>query len=163
MNSTTRIRNIWYMEPGPAQAEIVYFVLYRLAQFPSEITVMIWIKHTGYTAENTFEIEIWKFWQEINIRTPEEGKLRIHFSIWSYCVEPERTKFKQCWRITCLRSKRRSLRKRVFCVHLLAQCPYTICVIFSDVYLFFTILASSNVEIFFEHDYIIDTRRRRII
>ena len=38
--STTRIGNIWYMEPGPAQAEIVYAVLYTLALFPSEITVM---------------------------------------------------------------------------------------------------------------------------
>ena len=38
--SKTRIGNIWYMEPGPAQAEIVYFVLYRLAQSPSEITVI---------------------------------------------------------------------------------------------------------------------------
>ena len=30
-----------YMEPWPAQAEIVYFVLYRLAQFPNEIYVAI--------------------------------------------------------------------------------------------------------------------------
>ena len=27
------------MEPGPAQAEIVYVVMYRLGQIPSEITV----------------------------------------------------------------------------------------------------------------------------
>ena len=27
------------MEPGSAQAEIVYFVLFKLDQFPSEITV----------------------------------------------------------------------------------------------------------------------------
>ena len=31
------------MEPGPAQAEIVYVVLYRLALFPSEITVTVLI------------------------------------------------------------------------------------------------------------------------
>ena len=37
--STTRIGNIWYKEPEPAQAEFVYAVLYRLALFPSEITV----------------------------------------------------------------------------------------------------------------------------
>ena len=37
--STTRIGNIWYMEPGPAHAEILYVVLYRLALFSSEITV----------------------------------------------------------------------------------------------------------------------------
>ena len=37
--STTRIGDISYMEPGPAQAEIVYVVLYRLALFPREITV----------------------------------------------------------------------------------------------------------------------------
>ena len=35
----TRIGSIWYMEPGPAQAEIVYFVMYRLGQIPSQITV----------------------------------------------------------------------------------------------------------------------------
>ena len=34
----TKIGNIWYMENGPAQAEIVYFALYKLAQFPGEIT-----------------------------------------------------------------------------------------------------------------------------
>ena len=39
--STTRIGNIWYMEPEPAQAEFVYAVLYRLALLPSEITVGI--------------------------------------------------------------------------------------------------------------------------
>ena len=39
--STTRIGNNWYMDSGPAQAEIVYAVLYRLALFPSEITVTI--------------------------------------------------------------------------------------------------------------------------
>ena len=37
--STTRIGNIWYMEPEPAQAEFVYAILYRLALFLSEITV----------------------------------------------------------------------------------------------------------------------------
>ena len=40
--STTRIGYyIWYMEPGPAQADFVYVVLYRLALFPSEITVTL--------------------------------------------------------------------------------------------------------------------------
>ena len=39
--STTRIGNIWYMEPEPAQAEFVYAVLYRLALFLSEITVVL--------------------------------------------------------------------------------------------------------------------------
>ena len=37
--STTRIGNIWYMDSGPAQAKIVYAELYRLALFPSEITM----------------------------------------------------------------------------------------------------------------------------
>ena len=38
--STTRIRNIWYMEPRPAQAELVFlYCIHRLAPFPSEITM----------------------------------------------------------------------------------------------------------------------------
>ena len=47
--STTRIGNIWYMEPGPAQAEIVYVVLYRLALFPREITVSVEEKYRYVT------------------------------------------------------------------------------------------------------------------
>ena len=39
--STTRIGNIWYMEPEPTQAEFVYAVLYRHALFLSEITVCV--------------------------------------------------------------------------------------------------------------------------
>ena len=38
--STTRIGNIWYMNPKPAHAEFVYAVLYRLTLFLSEITVV---------------------------------------------------------------------------------------------------------------------------
>ena len=39
VHSTTRIGNIWYMSTGPAQAYIVYFVQYKLAQLPSKITL----------------------------------------------------------------------------------------------------------------------------
>ena len=45
--STTRIGNIWYMEPGPTQAEIVYVVLYRLALFSSEITMLCMLSVIG--------------------------------------------------------------------------------------------------------------------
>ena len=44
----TRIGNIWYMEPGPAQAEIVYFVL---PSFP-EITVVQVNREERHKAEN---------------------------------------------------------------------------------------------------------------
>ena len=33
------------MEPGPAQAEIIYFVLHKISQFPSDISVCVEYKY----------------------------------------------------------------------------------------------------------------------
>ena len=45
------MKRILYMEPGPAQAEIVYFVIYKLAQFHREINVIICLKMDTYLSK----------------------------------------------------------------------------------------------------------------
>ena len=45
------------MEPGPAQAEIVYFLLYKLAQFPSARSLLSSYLSAAYITK--FNLAIW--------------------------------------------------------------------------------------------------------